>query len=260
MLWRRQMADIPFEGIYRRQIDLDAPDAHTVVGWLEDESHHFGLTLEHDDTHIRALRMAAPRYPWTTCADAGQPLQALVGTPLVARAAQLAAATDMRQQCTHLFDLASLMVAHAHAGRGHRRYHGTVEPLAAIRAGAPDGWLRATLRCDDAIVLQWDLHDDRIMAPERYAGRRIYHRFRNWTDTLGAEEAEQALVLRRVAFVSNGRRIMIEHLGSAAELGQHAVCHSFQPMHREHAVPIPNSRRRYDAAPDDMLAHVRQKP
>lgn len=260
MLWRKQMADVPFTGIYRRQIDLDAPDASTVVGWLEDESHHFGLTLVHDDSHIREVHMAAPRYPWTTCAEAGRPLQALVGKPLVARASQLGALVDVRLQCTHVFDLASLMAAHAHARRGHRRYHGTVEPLAAARPDAPDGWLRATLFRDGARVLQWDLHDDRIMAPEVHAGRTIYHGFREWTESLDAEDAEQALVLRRVAFVANGRRITIEHLRSAAELGQAPVCHSFQPAQHEHATPMPNSRRRYDATPDEMLAQVRRQP
>jgi hypothetical protein len=254
------MADIPFEGIYRRQIDLVALDAYTVVGWLEDESHHFGLTLVHDGAHIREVRMAAPRYPWSTCAGAGQPLQALVGKPLVARASQVGTFVDMRLQCTHLFDLASLVVAHAHAGREHRRYHGTVEPLAAAVPGASHESQRATLQRDGAVVLQWDLHDDCIMAPDAHAGRTIYHGFREWTESLEAEEAEQALVLRRVAFVSNGRRIAIEHLGSAAELDQAAVCHSFQPAQREHAVPMPKSRRRYDTAPGDMLAQVQRKP
>ena len=98
MLWRSQMADVPFDGTYRRQIDLDAPDASTVVGWLEDESHHFGLTLVHDGTHICELRMAAPRYPWTTCAEAGRPLLALIGKPLVARASQLGTLADVRLQ------------------------------------------------------------------------------------------------------------------------------------------------------------------
>jgi hypothetical protein len=260
MLWRRQMADVPFEGTYRRQIDLEAPDASTVVGWLEDEAHHFGLTLVHDGSRIRELRMAAPRYPWTTCAEAGRPLQALVGQPLVARASQLAALVDMRLQCTHLFDLASLIVAHAHAGRNHRRYHGTVEPLAAVRPDAPADWQRATLYRDGAVVLHWDLHDDRIMAPAGHAGRTIYRGFRDWTETLDADEAEHALVLRRVAFVSNGRRITIEHLGSAAELRQAAVCHTFQPVQRERATPMPDSRRRYDAAPEDMLAQLSRKP
>ncbi|MCC4114872.1 DUF2889 domain-containing protein [Aromatoleum toluclasticum] len=260
MLWRSQMADVPFEGIYRRQVDLDAPDAQTVVGWLEDESHHFGITLVHDGAYVREVRMASPRYPWATCADAGRPLQAFVGQPLVARASQLGAVVDMRLQCTHLFDLASLMVAHAHAGRRHRRYHGTVEPLAAVVPGAPEGWQRATLYRDGAVVLHWDLHDDRIVGPAAHAGRALYHGFREWTETLAAEDAEQALVLRRVAFVSNGRRITIEHLGSAAELGQGAVCHSFQPGQRERAIPIPNSRRRYDINPQDMLARVRSQP
>jgi len=260
VLWRKQMADVPFTGTYRRQIDLDAPDASTVVGWLEDESHHFGLTLVHDGACIREVRMAAPRYPWTTCAEAARPLQALVGKPLVARASQLGALVDVSLQCTHVFDLASLMVAHAHAGRAHRRYHGTVEPLAAVSAGAPEGWLRATLQRDGALVLQWDLHDDRIVAPKAHAGRVIYHGFREWTETLAPEDAEHALVLRRVAFVSNGRRIAIEHLGSATELGQAPVCHSFQPAQSVRATPIPNSRRRYDDAPKDMLAHVRRKP
>lgn len=260
MLWRKQMADVPFEGIYRRQIDLDAPDAETVVGWLEDESHHFALTLVHDGTRIMELRMAARRYPWSTCAEAGRPLQALVGQPLVGRVSQLGTLVDMRLQCTHLFDLASLMVAHAHAGHAHRRYHGTVEPLAAVAPGAPEGWQRATLQLDGAVVLQWDLHDDLIMAPEMHAGRAIYHGFREWTETLALEEAEHALVLRRVAFVSNGRRITIEHLGSAAELGQAAVCHSFQPSQSGRATPIPDSRRRYDTAPEDMLAQLRHNP
>lgn len=260
MLWRRQMADIPFEGIYRRQIDLVARDAYTVVGWLEDESHHFGLTLVHDGTHIREVRMAAPRYPWSTCAGAGQPLQALVGKPLVARASHVGTLVDMRLQCTHLFDLASLVVAHAYAGRGHRRYHGTVEPLAAVVPGAPHESQRATLQCDGTVVLQWDLHDDCIVAPKAHAGRAIYHGFREWTESLPPEEAEQALVLRRVAFVSNGRRITIEHLGSAAELGQAAVCHSFQPAQSVRATPVRDSRRRYDTSPEAMLAHVQEKP
>lgn len=260
MLWRRQMADVPFTGTYRRQIDLEAPDAHTVVGWLEDESHHFGITLVHDGASIREVRMAARRYPWSTCAEAGPPLQALLGKPLVARASQVGTLVDMRLQCTHLFDLASLVVAHAHAGRRHRRYHGMVEALAAVRPGAPDGWLRATLQCDDAVVLQWELDDERIMAPAAHAGRTIYRGFREWTESLDAEEAEHALVLRRVAFVSNGRRITIEHLGSAAELGQAAVCHSFQPAQRERATPIANSRRRYDTTPAQMLAQVQRRP
>jgi DUF2889 family protein len=258
MPWREQMADIPFDGIYRRQIDLRSPDERTVVGWLEDESHHFGITLVHDGERITDVRAAAPRHPWTTCPGAAEPLRSLVGLPLTPRCAALGSVVDMRLQCTHLFDLASLAIAHAHARREHRRYHGTVAP--ASDPGAQSGRLRATLYCDGRQVLFWELDDDRIVAPSPYAGRTIYHGFRPWTDTLDVEEAEHALVLRRVAFVSNGRKIRIEHLRNAAELGQDAVCHSFRPGVREIAVPVPNSRRRYDDAEHRMLALARTMP
>lgn len=260
MPWHKQMADIPFEGVYRRQIDLTRHDERTVVGWLEDESHHFGITLVHDGHHIREVHAAAPRYPWTTCPGAAEPLQALVGKPLMGRCAALGSLIDMRLQCTHVFDLASLAIAHAYAGREHRHYHGAVEPLRATEPAAPAGRLRATLQCDGRQVLCWDLDGDSIVAPPPYAGHTIYHGFRQWTDTLGTEEAEHALVLRRVVFVSNGRRIRIEHLGSAAELGQGPVCHSFQPAQREQAIPMPDSRRRFDTTPEAMLALVHKRP
>ena len=256
MPWRDKMDDVPFEGIYRRQIDLARHDAHTVVGWLEDESHHFGVTIVHDGARIREVRAAAPRHPWTTCPGAAEPLRALVGLPLMPRCGAVGAIVDMRMHCTHLLDLASLAIAHAHAGREHRRYHGTIEPL----AGSVPGRRCATLRCDGQTVLRWELDDDRILSPAPHAGRTIYHGFRQWTERLGVAEAEYALVLRRVAFVSNGRRIRIEHLGNAAELGQDAVCHSFRPGVREVAVPIQNSRRRYDDGEDSMLALVATRP
>lgn len=139
MPWRQQMADIPFEGIFRRQIDLRSWDARTVVAWLEDECHHFGLTLTHDGERVTAVRVATPRDPWTSCAAVGEPLQALVGQPLVARCTDLGALVDMRRQCTHVFDLAGLALALAYARRQHRRYHGTVCPLAQHRACARGG-------------------------------------------------------------------------------------------------------------------------
>jgi hypothetical protein len=160
MPWARQLADIPLDGIFRRQIDLRAWDGHTVVGWLEDEFHHFGVTLIHDGGHIRDVRVATPRHPWSTCAGAGVPLRALIGQPL-------------------------------------------------------------TGRCADA---------------------------------------EDALVLRRVAFVSFGRRVNIQRVAVAADLGQGPVCHTFQPERSASAVRMPVAPRRYDATADAMLEHIDRQP
>lgn len=254
------MADLPLEGTYRRQIDLRAWDGRTVVGWLEDESHHFGLTLEHDGVRIVDVRIAAVRIPWTTCAGAGEPLRGLVGQPLMERCAAIGTLIAMDRQCTHLFDLAGLAMAHAHAGRQHRRYHGTVRPLADLLPGAPADWQRATLRRDGQPVLCWDLHDNRIMGPPPFAGRSILHGFRPWSEGLATEDAEAALVLRRVAYVAQGRRISIEHARVADDMGQAPVCHSFQPEFRQVAFRVGDTQRRFDENPDGMLTRIASQP
>jgi hypothetical protein len=260
MPWARQLADIPLDGIFRRQIDLRAWDGHTVVGWLEDEFHHFGVTLIHDGGHIRDVRVATPRHPWSTCAGAGVPLRALIGQPLTGRCADAAALVDMRSNCTHLLDLASLAAAHAWSGRVQRRYHGTVQPLSDVVDGAARGALRATLRRDGREVLGWDLLGYAITAPATMAGRGILHGFREWTDSLDPADAEDALVLRRVAFVSFGRRVNIQRVAVAADLGQGPVCHTFQPERSASAVRMPVAPRRYDATADAMLEHIDRQP
>ena len=260
MPWRERMADVPFEGTYLRQIDLNTWDEHTVVGWLEDEYHHFGITLTHDGARVTDVRVAAPRHPWSTCADAGVPLRALIGQPLVSRCSDIGSLIDMRRQCTHVFDLAGLALAHARGRRAHRRYHGTVRPLADVVPGASQDRLRATLYRDGMEVLWWDLHEDLITAPAPYAGRSINRGFREWLETREEAEAEDASVLRRVAFVAKGRKISIEHMRVADDLGQPPLCHSFQPEYRKIAFRITDNRRRFDASEAQMLALVETKP
>lgn len=254
------MANVPFEGTFRRQIDLKAWDERTVVGWLEDEYHHFGLTLVHDGAAVVDLRVAAPRHPWSTCAEAGLPLRALIGKRLVTRCSDIGALVDMRKQCTHVFDLAGLAMAHASARREHRRYHGTVQPLANLEADASEGWLRATLYRDGQRVMAWDLSEDFIMAPPRYAGRSIDRGFREWLETRQEVEAEDAFVLRRVAFVAKGRRISIEHARVAHDIEQGRVCHTFQPEYRAIAFRVKDTSRRLDVSEEAMLALIETKP
>ena len=260
MPWRRQLADIPFEGVFRRQLDIRRQDAHTVVGWLEDEFHHFGVTLVHDGTHIRDVRVAAPRHPWTTCADAGAPLAALIGQQLTPHCAAIGKMLDLRRNCTHVADLASVVIAHAHALRPACRYHGTVERHDARLDGAPEGLLRVTLRENGRVVLEWIMQEYQIVAPAAWAGRSILHGFREWVEARGGDDAEHALVLRRVASVAFGRRIVLDHATTAADLGQGPVCHSFQPEWRQIAFRMPDTQRRYDAHPEAMLAFVDQLP
>jgi len=73
------MRQIEYSGCFRRLIDLKAWDERTVVGWLEDDHHHFGITLIHDRAVVTDVRTAALRHPWVTCPSAGEPLRVLVG-------------------------------------------------------------------------------------------------------------------------------------------------------------------------------------
>jgi hypothetical protein len=113
-------------GAYRRRVRLVTLDPSTVWGGLEDDFHHFEVTLHHDGTHVTALEMQAVRWPWATCPDAGQGLQALVGMELSDRSTAVAAVTDPRMNCTHQFDLAGLCVSRGRSAE-------TRQPRRALR-------------------------------------------------------------------------------------------------------------------------------
>lgn len=252
--------DVEFEGTYRRLIDLNTWDGQTVVGWLEDDYHHFGMTLIHDGAVVTDLRVALLRYPWSACPGAGEPLRALVGKPLFGRCADIGKLLDMREQCTHLFDLAGLMVAHAFRRGDHRRYHATLDRLDAIAPHAPAGWLQAALRCNGRQVMAWDVNHRTIVRPEGAAARSIDHGFRRWTDTMDDTEAEYAWVLRRAVFVGLGRRIMMTEPLLADEMPLPSVCHNYQPQQRVRSLRILENNRRFNSGPDGMLSLVGTKP
>lgn len=248
----------PFEGIFRRAIDLKAWDEGTVVGWVEDDFHHFGATLVHDGSKVVDIRAAAVRYPWTTCPAAMEPLRALIGQPLVERCADIARQIDMRAQCTHLCDLLGLLSAHAFHRRSHHRYHAAVQAIAGDPARA--GWLSAQLEYDGQPVLAWELHQGMIMAPAALAGRFIERGFREWSETLAEIEAEHASVLRRAVFVSRVKTFKVRATKIEAEVP--AVCFSYQPEQRRFAGrdEVHTVLRRFDAGPEGMIARVASKP
>lgn len=251
---------IPFEGTYRRQIDLKTWDPHTAVGWLEDDFHHFGITLNHDGSRITDVRVAEPRHPWSACPGAAQPLLELKGKPLFGRCSDIGEIVDMRQQCTHLFDLAGLLIAHIHHRRDHRRYEAAICRLDSLVPDAPADWRRASLACDGVHVLEWDVRGDDIMRPESAAGHTIARGFREWTETMNELEAEYASVMRRAVFVCQGRTVALDDATSAQNMPLPAVCHNYQPEQRKSSVYILNSVRKFNRSTEGMLALVDTRP
>lgn len=250
----------PFDGCFRRLIDLRAWDENTVVGWLEDNYHHFGVTLTHDGQIVTGVSIAARRYPWKTCPAAAEPFRNLIGKPLLTRCTDIGEQINMRMQCTHIFDLAGLLSVHAFHRRSHHRYHATVHNIRDDESRA--GWLLATLMRDEQVVLSWQLHKDAIMAPKEHAGNSIVKGFRAWTETLDESAAEHASVLRRVVSITPDRpfseRMEVIPVGATIP----ALCHSFQAENIGNAKRDgdASATRLFEAGPEGMLAYVDTKP
>jgi hypothetical protein len=250
-------------GLFRRAISLDHRGPGRVVGWLEDHYHHFGVTIDHAEGHVRDVRMAAPRFPWATCAGAAVPLRALVGQPLITRASDLGRLIDMRLQCTHVFDLVALALVQAATGRPDRTYEVqvpdravTVNPDAANAAEINlFGPGEVSLLRDGERVMHWSLDGQTITGPDPYGGHSLAQGFRQWTETMPEEEAEHATIIRRALLVAGGRYQDLDVFPTSAAQNMPAACHSFQPGQRDVAFRLSGSDRNYETAREAMLAH-----
>jgi hypothetical protein len=251
-------------GCARRLIDLRREDEHTAIGWLEDDFHHFGITLHHDGGIITDVRAAAPRFPYSTCPAAGLALRGMIGHPLAARSTDVGLMIPMRQQCTHMFDLAGLTMAHAAAGREHRRYEAVITDREII---AWEAGLRrvlgpgvATLRRDGEVVLEWQIERRGITGPADWAGQSLTAGFRERTEAMPVEEAEHAAVLRRAIMISSGRSLDPDLYPTARDRGQSGVCHTFLEENRDQAKRMVGSTLNYERSSEGMLGHLSEKP
>ena len=166
---------------------------------MEDDPHAFAITLEHDGERVTAVSAVAHRYPLTTCNGATVALQSVVGAPLSASIIELKRHADARRNCTHLFDLAALAIAHVFRAGQERVYR--IEIPDEV-----DGLTEARLDRDHGRVLTWSLQHGVITAPARYAGQRVLGGFTSWAvANLAGEELEFALVLQRGYFVALSR-------------------------------------------------------
>lgn len=236
-------------GVFRRRIRVAARDGR-VRADLEDDFHRFAVELRHAEGRVVEARGEALRFPWTACPGATARIAALVGAPLVARAADLAAQTDATLHCTHLHDLAALALAHAAAGRARREYAVEVPD----RIG---GATRPSLARDGEPLLAWEVAGDRIAGPAPFAGVPLRGRaFLDWIAAeLDPDGAEAAWVLRRALFIALGRAGDLDAVPTAAAVTAMVgtPCHSFQPGIAERALRVVGSTREWTDRPDGLL-------
>lgn len=209
---------------------------------VEDDFHHFRLTVRHAEGLVTETVSEAFRFPYSLCPDAGGRLQELAGFALTPRAADVFRHTDPRLQCTHQFDLAALAIAAAARGSG-RAYSVVVPDLV-------DGRTRAALWSGGRELLSWLVEDYAVIEPAPYAGLGLGQGFTDWvTRNLDVDDAEAALVLRRGVFVSRGRR-MLDELDSQKHAPDRGGCWVRQPGRAENASRNVRSWRDFSTDPN----------
>lgn len=236
-------------GIYRRRIEIRSGEG-VVRGELEDDFHRFGVVIRHDGRTVVEARGTAARFPWTTCPEAVSLLRELAGLPLTRSLRAVARARDPRRHCTHLFDLASLLVARAAAGGGDRIYDIEVPD-------AREGRSRARLWRDGAPLFAFEIRGLAIEGPEPFRGRRLAGGFAEWAEeALEPDLAEAAQVLRRAVLIAGGRRFDMERMESAVPFASltRGACYSFQPERIARALRNRGSVRDFSLRPAALLA------
>ncbi len=240
-------------GSFRRRHLLVAIDDHTIAAGIEDEMHHFELRVHHDGTHVTGVTPLPIRWPWAPCFDAPRALDALIGLPLTATPASVARFTDIKEQCTHNFDLAVLAAAHAaRVGRGGARRR---DYLCEV----PD-WdappLTARLWRDGELLLDWTCDYETVTAPEAFRGLPTRAGFFHWcAANLDAETTEAAQLLRRAVWMSPARKIDLEAYSDATGgMLKPGICYAGTPERLPVTFRNRGSLRDYSASAARLLA------
>ncbi len=231
---------------FRRRIQLEAIRTNRggeVRAVLEDDFHHFRVALQHRDGRVSAVDAQAPRHPFSECPAAASVLGKLVGMALDPVASAVTRHTDASQQCTHMFDLAGLAIAAAARGIMQRSYEIVVPRHQAGRS-------QPCVVRGDGFRITWEVQEGVILSPEPYAGIDMRKGMARWAlENLPQDEAEAAIVLRRCALISLGRRKDIDKIPHAHASGR---CYAQQPHRAPQAIRIVGSTWDFSERPGDL--------
>lgn len=242
-------------GAYRRRIRLHTTGLGEVHGGLEDDFHHFEVTVRCDDEVVTDVEGRAVRFPWTTCAGAVVPLRELEGMPLSDRFLSAGERADPHANCTHLFDVAGLAIAHAARGGPL----GTIRQYDAEIPAMPADGSERTVRLwrNGTLIHAWTMQDRRCIAPEPFSSAPWRGGFLRWADeTFEPDDAEAVMVLRRAVDIGMGRGMDLDAVERAEELevAMAGICFTMQPDQIHVSLRNKGTIRDFDDDPDALLA------
>lgn len=202
-------------GFWRRIVLY--PGQGWIAGAIEDDMHHFRIRFDHADGVIVAVQASAVRHPWTGCGGApGHIVERMTGERL-----SDVAGRDPVEHCTHMFDLAVLMAAHADDSEPS-----TFDMQVGDRI---EGRTTATLARNGEERLRLLLDGSVIAAPDAFAGRDL-KQVSKWKHDLDPEQAELMVMLRRAVYVSSARGYTMRPgmEGPQSPLARHAPCYNYR--------------------------------
>ncbi len=226
-------------GLWRRIVLWPQPG--WIGGALEDDVHRFHIRMEHAEGRITGVRAEAVRHPWTGCPGAAPYIEGdLQGELLVDTARR-----DPMLHCTHLFDLAVVMAAHADY-RESTQYDLRV-------ADRVDERTTATLEENGVEKVRWQLNGTGITGDAPWGGRDL-RQLSHWKRELPPIDAERATVLRRAVFVSGARQFEppTDRAFDVAEL-RGGVCFNFRSPQAEQSTRMPNWRTDFSTSGGEPL-------
>jgi hypothetical protein len=258
------------EGIYRRAIVLRHQNG-VARGAMVDEQHHAAIHFTHDGETITSIHGALLRRPWTTCIDAPDELQQLVGLPLKGFAKRVG--LERRLQCNHLFDVLLLLVAQVERQEAERWYaidigrdpKGGLFRLVRLRSssGQQIVWQVDALAMDPAKPeLFLTVKDVIVGGDAKLNGIVVANLIHHISSDLPEAEREALLVLRRAIHVAaRNRADCVEGDVRAEAFAPPPSCYAYQPSRLAKADYIIGMRRDFTHNPDmvhelrDQLRH-----